>query len=99
MDYVFKKSVTEGLHFMLKNTRSSSDVILEGCSQACKSALYVTSSHISYSLKFSRLKIFVDFAGQSKATKIFSCEIFSSSLMLGVAGSSTVKILSVKICF
>ena len=36
-------------------------------------------------LNFSRLKIFADFAGQSKAIKIFSCEIFSSSLMLGVA--------------
>ena len=29
----------------------------------------------SYSLKFSRLKIFVDFWGQSKAVKIFSCKI------------------------
>ena len=44
--------------------------------------------NVLYSLKFSRLKIFADFVGQSKATKIFSYEIFfCSSLMLGVAGS------------
>ena len=46
---------------------------------------------LPYSLKFSRLKIFADFAGQSKATKIFSREMFSLSLMLGMAGSSTAK--------
>ena len=53
---------------------------------------------IPYSLKISKLKIFADFTGQSKATKFFSREIFNSSLILGVAGSSTTKILSVKIC-
>ena len=47
---------------------------------------------IPYSLKFTGLKFFADFAGQSKATKIFSHKIFSSSLMLGVAGSSTAEI-------
>ena len=50
-----------------------------------------------YSLKFLTLKIFADFVGQKKVTKIFSREIFSSSL--GVAGSSTAKNLSVKIIF
>ena len=44
----------------------------------------------------------MDFAGQSKAMKNFSCEIFSSSLiiisLLGVAGSSTVKKIKL-ICF
>ena len=45
-----------------------------------------------YSLK---LKIFAHFAGQSKATK-FLLGIFGSSLMLGVAGSLTMKNLSVK---
>ena len=54
--------------------------------------LRYTMQLISYSLKFSRLNIFADFVGQSKATKIFSCEIFSSSLMLGVAGSSTTNL-------
>ena len=56
-----------------------------------------TLPHVPYRLKISRLKIFTDFAGQSKATKIFSCEFFSASLMLGVAGSSTAKNLSMKI--
>ena len=54
---------------------------------------------LPYRLKFSRLKIFTDFMGQSKATKIFSREMFSPSLMLGVAGSSTAKTVSVKIYF
>ena len=39
------------------------------------------------------------FAGQSTGAKIFSREMFSSSLMLGVAGGLTAKVLSVKICF
>ena len=47
-------------------------------------------AEVPYSLK---LKIFADFVGQSKATKIFSCEIFSSSLILGMAGSSTTSFI------
>ena len=57
----------------------------------------IIPKHIRYSLKFSRLKIFMDFVGQSKARKIFSREMLSSLLMLGVAGSSTAKILSMKL--
>ena len=41
---------------------------------------------IPYSLKFSRLKIFADFTGLSKAMKIFSRESFSSSLIQGMGG-------------
>ena len=38
---------------------------------------FSTTTHILYSLKFLRLKIFVDSAGQSKAAKIFSHKISS----------------------
>ena len=40
--------------------------------------VYILLSYLSYSLKFLRLKIFVVFTGPSKATKVFSREIFSS---------------------
>ena len=68
------------------------------------SCLYISLSYCTiptsamfvllYSLKFSRLKIFADFAGQRRATKFLvhnSCK--------GVDGSQTTKILPEKICF
>ena len=54
---------------------------------------------LQYSLKFSRLKIFADFAGRSMAMKIFSHEISSSQLMQCMARTLTTKILSAKNLF
>ena len=54
---------------------------------------------IPCSLKFLRLKNFVDFTGQRTAAKNFSHEISSSKQMQGVAERWIMKILSVKFCF
>ena len=52
---------------------------LSGLLSTAHEALFVHQhSNVSYSLKLSNLKIFVDFVGQSMAAKNFSCEISSS---------------------
>ena len=54
--------------------------------------------YIPYSLKFSRLKIFADFAGLRVAVKILPRN-FKSQLMQGEAGSYTTKFNPQKIVF
>ena len=51
------------------------------------------------SLKFLRLKLFLDFTCQKTAAKILSRKISSSEQMQGKGRCLTTKILSAKICF
>ena len=78
-------------HFTLSGMLRNGCLIAEGTTDLITTVSFpiVRELHrLPYSQKFWRLKIFADFVGQSRATKFFSRESFSSSQMLGVAGNN-----------